>query len=203
MSTNIKNAQHIADIYIDKVYFAISIIAFLPIVLYFSVQLAFIGRIGQYVLPAFANIILSILLLLVDFSFFILVFQDTDKKVKLFNFGSKKLKAYPNRLIMAYFCLVCVYTIVLLTDYTLYVLIVMNLCVGVYTWVENPFDRFSLEHIDSLSKPLISLISLLGIKAMAFFTTEIFIIPVIVIALMFIGFVVSLIRMIKVRLARS
>lgn len=135
MSTNIKNAQLIADTYVDKVYFSISLIAFFPLVVYFAVQLAFIGRIGRYELSSFANIILSILLLLVDFCFFILIFQDGDKKAKMFNFGSKKLKNYPNRLMMAYFFLVCVFTVVLLSDFTLYVLIGMNVVVGIYIWV--------------------------------------------------------------------
>jgi len=134
LSTNIKNAQLIADTYVDRVYFSISLIAFFPLVVYFAVQLAFIGRVGRYELNSFANIILSILLLLVDFCFFILIFQDSDKKAKMFNFGSKKLKNYPNRLMMAYFFLVCVFTVVLLSDFTLYVLIGMNVMVGIYVW---------------------------------------------------------------------
>jgi hypothetical protein len=48
MSNKIKNAQLIVDTYIDKAYFSISLVAFLPIVLFFSIQLAFIGRIGRY-----------------------------------------------------------------------------------------------------------------------------------------------------------
>lgn len=87
---------------------------------------------------------LSILLLLVDFSFFILIFQDGDKKAKMFNFGSKKLKSYPNRLMMAYFFLVCAFAVVLLSEFSLYVLIGINVLVGVYIWVQNPFDKFSL-----------------------------------------------------------
>ena len=62
----------------------------------------------------------------------------------MFNFGSKKLKNYPNRLMMAYFFLVCVFTVVLLSDFTLYVLIGINVLVGIYIWVENPFEKFTL-----------------------------------------------------------
>ena len=42
MSSKIKTAQLIADTYVDRVYFAFSLVVFLPIVLYFSIQLGFI-----------------------------------------------------------------------------------------------------------------------------------------------------------------
>ena len=114
MSADIKKAQLIADTYVDRVYFAFSLIVFLPIVVYFSIQLGFIGKVGHYEMGSFGNIILSILLLMVDFFFFILVFQDTDKKMKMFNFGSKKLKSYPYRLVTLYFASTCVFNIFLL-----------------------------------------------------------------------------------------
>ena len=135
MSSKIKTAQMIAETYVDRVYFGFSLIAFLPIVLYFSIQLGFIGKVGRYELSSFANIMLSILLLMLDFCFFILVFQDTDKKLKTFNFGSKKLKSYPNRLMMFYFGTCCLFTIVLLSDFTFYVLFGMTLITGIYVFV--------------------------------------------------------------------
>lgn len=135
MSARIKTAQFVADTYLDRVYFGFSLIVFLPIVLYFSVQLGFIGKVGRYELSSFANIMLSILLLMLDFCFFILVFQDTDKKLKMFNFGSKKLKSYPNRLMMFYFATCCLFTIVLLSEFTFYVLAAMTLLIGIYVVV--------------------------------------------------------------------
>jgi hypothetical protein len=116
----------------------------MPIVVYFAIQLGFIGKIGRYELNAFGNIILSILLLMVDFCFFILVFQDTDRKLKTFNFGSKKLKSYPYRLMMFYFISSCIYTIVLLSDSTFYVLFGLNLLIGLYVVIENPYDKWTL-----------------------------------------------------------
>lgn len=135
MSANIKTAQFIADTYVDRVYFGFSLIVFMPIVLYFSIQLGFIGKVGRYELSSFANIMLSILLLMLDFCFFILVFQDTDKKLKMFNFGSKKLKSYPNRLMMFYFGTCCLFTIVLLSEFTTYVLFAMTIITGIYVFV--------------------------------------------------------------------
>lgn len=203
MSTKIKNAQHLVDTFLNKVYFSISLVTFLPIVLYFSIQLAYIGKVGNYELPSFANIIVSILLLVADFSFLIVIFQDTDKKDKLFTFGSKKLKTYPNRLLVFYFCLVCIFAIVLVSDYSLYVLIGLNIAVGTYIWIQNPFQRFSLEHIDSLSKPVISTVCVLGIIAMSFFPNEVLIIPIIVISLLFMSLLFSIVRTIRVKLARA
>lgn len=48
MSNKIKSAQHLVDTFLNKVYFSISLVAFLPIVLYFSIQLAYIGKVGIY-----------------------------------------------------------------------------------------------------------------------------------------------------------
>ena len=144
MSSKIKTAQTIADTYVDRVYFAFSLVVFLPIVLYFSIQLGFIGKVGRYELSSFANIMLSILLLMLDFCFFILIFQDTDKKLKTFNFGSKKLKSYPNRLMIFYFVTCCLFTIVLLSEFTFYVLCSMTLITGIYTIVQNPYEKISL-----------------------------------------------------------
>ena len=95
----------------------------------------FIGKVGRYELSSFANIMLSILLLMLDFCFFILIFQDTDKKLKTFNFGSKKLKSYPNRLMMFYFATCCLFTIVLLSEFTFYVLCGMTIITGIYVFV--------------------------------------------------------------------
>jgi hypothetical protein len=203
LSTNIKTAQLIADTYVDRVYFGFSLIAFMPLVVYFSIQLGFIGKVGKYELSSFGNIMSSILLLMIDFCFFILVFQDTDKKLKMFNFGSKKLKSYPYRLIMFYFGVVCLFTIVLLSQFTFYVLLGMNVLVGIYVFVENPFDKCTFEYVDSVSKPILSLICLCAIKATSFFSKEIIFIPIIVMALLFISVVMSIVRVVRVKLNRA
>ena len=203
MSSKIKTAQLIADTYVDRVYFAFSLVVFLPIVLYFSIQLGFIGKVGRYELSSFANIMLSILLLMLDFCFFILIFQDTDKKLKTFNFGSKKLKSYPNRLMMFYFATCCLFTIVLLSEFTFYVLCGMTLIIGIYTFVENPYEKISLEYVDSVSKPIIALLCQIAIKATTFFPKQIIFIPIGVDALLLISAIVTIVRVIRVKTNRA
>ena len=121
----------------------------------------------------------------------------------MFNFGSKKLQSYPYRLMMFYFATACIFSIVLLSEITFYVLLGLNLMIAIFVIVENPFTKITLEYIDSVSKPIISLICLVAIKIMSMFSTQMVFIPIGIFSLLSISVIMSIVRMVKVKINRA
>ena len=121
----------------------------------------------------------------------------------MFNFGNKRLKSYPYRLMMLYFTTACLFSIVLLSEITFYALVGLNLMIAIYVVVDNPFEKNTLEYIDSVSKPVISLTCLLIIRAMSFFSTQMVFLSIGIFCLLLISLIASTVRMIRVRLNRA
>jgi hypothetical protein len=72
----------------------------------------------------------------------------------------------------------------------------------VYVFIENPFEKMTFDYIDSVSKPIIALVGLVGIKMMAFFSTEMIFVPIVILVLLFVSVAISIGRVIKLKLSR-
>lgn len=79
----------------------------------------------------------------------------------------------------------------------------MNLLVAFYIIYRNPFKIISLEYIDSISKPIISLLCLVAMKMLSYFTNKSIFIPIIIVGLLLISLTVSTIRTVRVKVNRA
>ena len=79
----------------------------------------------------------------------------------------------------------------------------MTIIIGIYTIVQNPYEKISLEYIDSVSKPIISLLCQIAIKATTLFPKQIIFIPIGVDALLLISTIITIVRVVRVKTNRA
>ncbi len=82
----IKKAELIYMNYVDKIIFAALMLLSLPIIAYFVFQLAFMSKIAKFTYSSAPNAVFSIVLLIADFYFIVLVYNDIEKSNKNFKF---------------------------------------------------------------------------------------------------------------------
>ncbi len=64
-------------------------IILLPIIIFFAFQLAFMSHVNSFTFGKTSNIFLCIVFTILSFLFIVLLFYDTERRDKIFNFNRK------------------------------------------------------------------------------------------------------------------